>query len=62
MQYPKFEFHDSKNPFFTSPRYLPPTKMDNCQVNIIIVLFLVNIVIYEYSQLQETIFLYMWTL
>ncbi|XP_078151428.1 glucose-1-phosphate adenylyltransferase large subunit 1-like [Carex rostrata] len=31
-EYPKFEFHDSKNPFFTSPRYLPPTKMDNCQI------------------------------
>nr|QUP51982.1 ADP-glucose pyrophosphorylase large subunit 1 [Eleocharis dulcis] len=29
---PKFEFHDSKNPFFTSPRYLPPSKMDNCKV------------------------------
>ncbi|KAJ1689703.1 hypothetical protein LUZ63_013858 [Rhynchospora breviuscula] len=31
-EFPKFEFYDSKTPFFTSPRFLPPTKMDNCQI------------------------------
>ncbi|KAH7517796.1 glucose-1-phosphate adenylyltransferase large subunit 1 [Ziziphus jujuba] len=29
---PKFEFYDSKTPFFTSPRFLPPTKMDKCRI------------------------------
>ncbi|CAO2815033.1 unnamed protein product [Amaranthus hypochondriacus] len=29
---PKFEFYDPKTPFFTSPRFLPPTKMDNCKI------------------------------
>ncbi|XP_057975741.1 glucose-1-phosphate adenylyltransferase large subunit, chloroplastic/amyloplastic-like isoform X1 [Malania oleifera] len=31
-QPPKFEFYDPKTPFFTSPRYLPPTKVDKCKV------------------------------
>ncbi|GAB4853879.1 Glucose-1-phosphate adenylyltransferase large subunit 1 [Ancistrocladus abbreviatus] len=29
---PKFEFYDPKTPFYTSPRFLPPTKMDNCRI------------------------------
>ncbi|KAI4376059.1 hypothetical protein MLD38_013854 [Melastoma candidum] len=29
---PKFEFYDPKTPFFTSPRFLPPTKIDNCKI------------------------------
>ncbi|KAM3413077.1 hypothetical protein ACQJBY_004316 [Aegilops geniculata] len=29
---PKFEFYDPKTPFFTSPRYLPPTKSDKCRI------------------------------
>ncbi|XP_057520361.1 glucose-1-phosphate adenylyltransferase large subunit 1-like [Amaranthus tricolor] len=29
---PRFEFYDPKTPFFTSPRFLPPTKMDNCKI------------------------------
>ncbi|GAB2252789.1 hypothetical protein Droror1_Dr00005636 [Drosera rotundifolia] len=28
----KFQFYDPKTPFFTSPRFLPPTKMDNCKI------------------------------
>ncbi|KAM3413075.1 hypothetical protein ACQJBY_004316 [Aegilops geniculata] len=31
-QPPKFEFYDPKTPFFTSPRYLPPTKSDKCRI------------------------------
>ncbi|KAJ0009804.1 hypothetical protein Pint_34707 [Pistacia integerrima] len=31
VQVPKFEFYDPKTPFYTSPRYLPPTKIDNCR-------------------------------
>ncbi|KAJ8762387.1 hypothetical protein K2173_007547 [Erythroxylum novogranatense] len=31
-QPPKFEFYDPKTPFYTSPRFLPPTKVDNCRV------------------------------
>ncbi|KAJ4964405.1 hypothetical protein NE237_024344 [Protea cynaroides] len=31
-QPPKFEFYDPKTPFFTSPRFLPPTKVDKCRV------------------------------
>ncbi|KAL9231651.1 hypothetical protein vseg_006850 [Gypsophila vaccaria] len=27
-----FEFYDPKTPFYTSPRFLPPTKMDNCKI------------------------------
>ncbi|KAL5788683.1 hypothetical protein ACOSP7_005632 [Xanthoceras sorbifolium] len=29
---PKFEFYDPKTPIYTSPRFLPPTKMDNCRI------------------------------
>ncbi|XP_044491094.1 glucose-1-phosphate adenylyltransferase large subunit 1-like [Mangifera indica] len=29
---PKFEFYDPKTPFYTSPSFLPPTKMDNCRI------------------------------
>ncbi|KAJ6352204.1 hypothetical protein OIU76_001422 [Salix suchowensis] len=28
----KFEFYDPKTPFFTSPRFLPPTKVDRCRI------------------------------
>ncbi|KAK8567226.1 hypothetical protein V6N13_005137 [Hibiscus sabdariffa] len=31
-QPPKFEFHDPKTPFYTSPRFLPPTKVDQCRI------------------------------
>ncbi|XP_047329432.1 glucose-1-phosphate adenylyltransferase large subunit 1-like [Impatiens glandulifera] len=31
-QPPKFDFSDPKTPFFTSPRYLPPTKMEKCKI------------------------------
>ncbi|KAL5780531.1 hypothetical protein ACOSQ2_011268 [Xanthoceras sorbifolium] len=31
-QPPKFEFYDPKTPFYTSPRFLPPTKVDNCRI------------------------------
>nr|ARA71546.1 ADP-glucose pyrophosphorylase large subunit [Eleusine coracana]ARA71547.1 ADP-glucose pyrophosphorylase large subunit [Eleusine coracana] len=31
-QPPKFQFYDPKTPFFTSPRYLPPTKSDKCKI------------------------------
>lgn len=31
-EFPKFEFYDPKTPFYTSPRFLPPTKMDNCRI------------------------------
>ncbi|KAF3793090.1 Glucose-1-phosphate adenylyltransferase large subunit 2 [Nymphaea thermarum] len=31
-QPPKFSFYDQDTPFFTSPRYLPPTKMEKCRV------------------------------
>ncbi|KAK4274790.1 hypothetical protein QN277_017966 [Acacia crassicarpa] len=31
-QPPKFEFYDPKTPFFTSPRFLPPTKVENCKI------------------------------
>lgn len=31
-QPPKFEFYDPKTPFFTSPRFLPPTKVDKCRI------------------------------
>ncbi|KAL8556094.1 hypothetical protein ACS0TY_003775 [Phlomoides rotata] len=29
---PKFEFYDPKTPFYTSPRFLPPTKIDNSKI------------------------------
>ncbi|XP_022772715.1 glucose-1-phosphate adenylyltransferase large subunit 2, chloroplastic-like [Durio zibethinus] len=32
MQPPKFEFYDPKTPFYTSPRFLPPTKVDKCKI------------------------------
>ncbi|GMH23569.1 hypothetical protein Nepgr_025412 [Nepenthes gracilis] len=31
-EFPKFEFYDPKTPFYTSPRFLPPTKMDRCRI------------------------------
>ncbi|XAR72797.1 Glucose-1-phosphate adenylyltransferase [Bertholletia excelsa] len=31
-EFPKFEFYDPKTPFFTSPTFLPPTKVDKCQI------------------------------
>ncbi|XP_004289659.1 PREDICTED: LOW QUALITY PROTEIN: glucose-1-phosphate adenylyltransferase large subunit 1-like [Fragaria vesca subsp. vesca] len=31
-EFPKFQFYDPKTPFFTSPRFLPPTKIDNSRV------------------------------
>ncbi|KAJ8442002.1 hypothetical protein Cgig2_020147 [Carnegiea gigantea] len=31
-EFPKFEFYDPKTPIYTSPRFLPPTKMDNCRI------------------------------
>merc|ERR1719382_907050 len=30
---PRFEFYDAVNPIFTSPRFLPPAKVQNCQVS-----------------------------
>ncbi|GAB2218055.1 hypothetical protein Droror1_Dr00001272 [Drosera rotundifolia] len=29
---PKSEFYDPKTPFFTSARFLPPTKVDKCRI------------------------------
>lgn len=31
-QPPKFDFNDPKTPFYTSPRFLPPTKVERCQI------------------------------
>ncbi|KAF3969090.1 hypothetical protein CMV_007091 [Castanea mollissima] len=31
-EFPKFEFYDPKTPFYTSPRFLPPTKIDKCRI------------------------------
>lgn len=31
-QPPKFEFNDPKTPFYTSPRFLPPTKVEKCRI------------------------------
>ncbi|PKI49862.1 hypothetical protein CRG98_029747 [Punica granatum] len=31
-QPPNFEFYDPKTPFFTSPRFLPPTKVEKCRI------------------------------
>ncbi|KAK0582619.1 hypothetical protein LWI29_027687 [Acer saccharum] len=31
-EFPKFEFYDPKKPIYTSPRFLPPSKIDNCRV------------------------------
>jgi glucose-1-phosphate adenylyltransferase len=30
---PQFNFYDEKFPFFTNPRFLPPSKIYNCQIN-----------------------------
>ncbi|KAG5624969.1 hypothetical protein H5410_010187 [Solanum commersonii] len=32
VQFPEFQFYDPKTPFYTSPRFLPPTKIDNCKI------------------------------
>ncbi|PNX71247.1 glucose-1-phosphate adenylyltransferase large subunit chloroplastic/amyloplastic-like [Trifolium pratense] len=32
LQPPKFQFYDPKTPFFTSPRFLPPTKVEKCKI------------------------------
>ncbi|KAL9228765.1 hypothetical protein vseg_004311 [Gypsophila vaccaria] len=31
-QPPKFQFYDPKTPFYTSARFLPPTKVDKCKI------------------------------
>ncbi|CAA2972106.1 glucose-1-phosphate adenylyltransferase large subunit 2, chloroplastic amyloplastic [Olea europaea subsp. europaea] len=31
-QPPKFDFNDPKTPFYTSPRFLPPTKVEKCKI------------------------------
>ncbi|GAA0172557.1 hypothetical protein Leryth_014695 [Lithospermum erythrorhizon] len=31
-QPPKFDFNDPKTPFYTSPRFLPPTKVERCKI------------------------------
>lgn len=31
-QPPKFDFNDPKTPFYTSPRFLPPTKVEQCRI------------------------------
>nr|WKL05552.1 ADP-glucose pyrophosphorylase large subunit 4 [Colocasia esculenta] len=31
-QPPKFQFYDPQTPFYTSPRHLPPTKVDKCRI------------------------------
>ncbi|KAK6115322.1 hypothetical protein DH2020_007591 [Rehmannia glutinosa] len=31
-QPPKFDFNDPKTPFYTSPRFLPPTKFEKCRI------------------------------
>ncbi|KAK1268485.1 hypothetical protein QJS04_geneDACA005121 [Acorus gramineus] len=32
-QVPKFQFYDSLKPFYTSPRFLPPSKVDKCRIS-----------------------------
>ncbi|XP_064970137.1 glucose-1-phosphate adenylyltransferase large subunit 1-like isoform X1 [Musa acuminata AAA Group] len=32
VQPPKFQFYDPMTPFFTSPRFLPPTKIEKCRI------------------------------
>jgi glucose-1-phosphate adenylyltransferase len=32
QQPPKFKFYDATKPIFTSPRYLPPTKVEKCRI------------------------------
>lgn len=36
-EFPKYEFYDPKTPIYTSPRFLPPTKMDNCRIKDVII-------------------------
>ncbi|GFP85891.1 glucose-1-phosphate adenylyltransferase large subunit 1 [Phtheirospermum japonicum] len=36
-EFPKFEFYDPKTPFYTSPRFLPPTKIDNSKIKVAII-------------------------
>lgn len=31
-QPPKFQFYDPNTPFYTSPRFLPPTKVEKCKI------------------------------
>ncbi|KAL0314669.1 UNVERIFIED_CONTAM: Glucose-1-phosphate adenylyltransferase large subunit, chloroplastic/amyloplastic [Sesamum angustifolium] len=31
-QSPKFDFNDPKTPFYTSPRFLPPAKVEKCRI------------------------------
>ncbi|KAA8545992.1 hypothetical protein F0562_020557 [Nyssa sinensis] len=31
-EFPKFEFYDPKTPIFTSPQFLPPTKIEKCRI------------------------------
>ncbi|XP_042018437.1 glucose-1-phosphate adenylyltransferase large subunit 1-like [Salvia splendens] len=31
-QPPKFDFNDPKTPFYTSPRFLPPSKVEKCKI------------------------------
>ncbi|KAK3443235.1 hypothetical protein EUGRSUZ_B03259 [Eucalyptus grandis] len=31
-QPPKFEFYDLQTPFYTSPRFLPPSKVEKCRI------------------------------
>ncbi|XP_042390102.1 glucose-1-phosphate adenylyltransferase large subunit 1-like isoform X1 [Zingiber officinale] len=31
-QPPKFQFYDPMTPFYTSPRFLPPSKIENCRI------------------------------
>jgi hypothetical protein len=38
LQPPKFSFYDASKPTFTSPRYLPPTKIERCRVSSYLVL------------------------
>ncbi|KVI01995.1 ADP-glucose pyrophosphorylase, conserved site-containing protein [Cynara cardunculus var. scolymus] len=33
---PKFQFYDPKTPFFTSPRFLPPTKIEKSKVKLVL--------------------------
>ncbi|KZV53371.1 ADP-glucose pyrophosphorylase large subunit family protein [Dorcoceras hygrometricum] len=35
-EFPRFEFYDPKTPFYTSPRFLPPTKIDKSKASFII--------------------------
>ncbi|CAO2170731.1 unnamed protein product [Urochloa humidicola] len=30
----RFEFYDPKTPFFTAPRYLPPTQLEKCKIKV----------------------------